>query len=133
MGRLFSRRRAIRLAGLALVAPFALLVRSLTGRVAALEPRSREVVVTLGTGPDTIFAEGAIVTRAGSHLRVLSARCTHLGCLIAREADGLLVCPCHGSRFRPDGSVAAGPAARPLQPLQYRLDRATGTLTVEVT
>jgi len=30
--------------------------------------------------------------------------------------DGVFACPCHGSRFASDGSVAQGPAARPLPP-----------------
>lgn len=29
-------------------------------------------------------------------------------------ADGTINCPCHGSKFNLDGSVAQGPAARPL-------------------
>lgn len=49
-------------------------------------------------------------------VRVLSARCTHLGCLVAfNEAEATWECPCHGSRFDLDGSVLQGPAVRPLE------------------
>ncbi|MFJ8074297.1 FAD-dependent oxidoreductase [Streptomyces sp. NPDC096176] len=46
----------------------------------------------------------------------VSARCTHLGCLVSfNEAERSWECPCHGSRFGVDGSVLQGPAVRPLE------------------
>src|SRR4051812_2932688 len=44
----------------------------------------------------------------------LTAVCTHTGCIVDKVADGLIECPCHGSRYRLDGTVARGPAPRPL-------------------
>ncbi|GAA3389271.1 FAD-dependent oxidoreductase [Streptomyces roseoviridis] len=47
----------------------------------------------------------------------VSARCTHLGCLVHfNDAERAWECPCHGSRFAPDGRVLQGPAVRPLEP-----------------
>lgn len=48
--------------------------------------------------------------------RAVSARCTHLGCLVAfNDAETAWECPCHGSRFGVDGSVLQGPAVHPLE------------------
>lgn len=39
----------------------------------------------------------------------ISLVCTHLGCIVKNIPEGF-ECPCHGSRFALNGSVARGPA-----------------------
>ena len=77
---------------------------------------------------DALQPGEGVVVRAGLHhvavsraddgsLRRVSAACTHLGCLVAwNSAERSWDCPCHGSRFTPDGSVIQGPAVSDLDP-----------------
>jgi len=58
-----------------------------------------------------------VLARAGEYV-ALSAVCTHLGCVVQwQEAKGEFLCPCHGGRFAPTGTVLGGPPPRPLEVL----------------
>jgi glycine/D-amino acid oxidase-like deaminating enzyme/nitrite reductase/ring-hydroxylating ferredoxin subunit len=81
-----------------------------SGDVEGIAP-GRGAVVRTGSGPCAVYRDEDGATHA------LSARCTHLGCLVAfNDAERVWECPCHGSRFGVDGAVLHGPAVRPLPP-----------------
>jgi glycine/D-amino acid oxidase-like deaminating enzyme/nitrite reductase/ring-hydroxylating ferredoxin subunit len=51
-------------------------------------------------------------------LHFLSARCPHLGCVVAwNEVEKTWDCPCHGGRFAPTGKVLYGPPTGGLEHL----------------
>jgi glycine/D-amino acid oxidase-like deaminating enzyme/nitrite reductase/ring-hydroxylating ferredoxin subunit len=75
---------------------------------------------------DLAAGEGDIVRHGGQkvagHRRddgtlvAVSPRCTHLGCQLAwNTAERSWDCPCHGSRFSPEGEILQGPAVRKLE------------------
>jgi glycine/D-amino acid oxidase-like deaminating enzyme/nitrite reductase/ring-hydroxylating ferredoxin subunit len=68
---------------------------------------------------------GAVIERDGQRvaayrapdgeLTMVSATCTHMGCIVGwNDAERTWDCPCHGSRFTPQGAVISGPAEKPL-------------------
>jgi len=83
----------------------------------------RDEVEGLAPGEGTIARIGgkqyAVSRDDSGELRVVSARCTHLGCIVGwNPADRAWECPCHGSRFAADGTVVQGPATKDL-PAQH--------------
>jgi Rieske Fe-S protein len=76
-------------------------------------------------GGGKIFEDQAVVVTqptAGT-FHAFSAICTHQGCTVDSVAGGTINCPCHGSKFSvTDGSVAKGPAKKPLAAKQVSAD-----------
>lgn len=69
-----------------------------------------------------VTGERVFVAKQAGRVYALSAVCTHLGCTVNwTAAQNQFECPCHGSMFRPDGTVIQGPAPRPLDWLEVRL------------
>lgn len=59
---------------------------------------------------------GIYIVHGPEGLYAMSPVCTHLGCLTAWKPElDMVACPCHGSKFRRDGSKIEGPAPRSLR------------------
>ena len=89
--------------------------RDVLDSVAELVPGQGEIVSVSGS-------EYAVSRDADGVLQAVSPTCTHLGCTVTwNESESTWDCPCHGSRFAPDGHVLHGPALHPLKPADLDL------------
>lgn len=72
---------------------------------------------------EVVSAQSVYVGRtAAGELEVLSAICPHLGCSVSwQQAQNDFLCPCHGSVFKADGKVVAGPSPRGMDRLPTRI------------
>lgn len=86
-------------------------------------------------GISFIEARRLFVWRRGSEFYAMSAICTHLGCTVKPEATSTggteFHCPCHGSRYRDDGTNYAGPAPRPLERYHLEISPDDGQVLVD--
>lgn len=64
----------------------------------------------------------SILIHTESGFSALSLVCTHLGCTVKQNADGF-ACPCHGSRYDPNGHIMHGPAMKPLASLRVEITK----------
>ena len=81
---------------------------------ASLSPADERDVRALSPGEGTVVRDGSdvlAVSRSDEGFDVVSAICSHLGCLVSwNDGEGTWDCPCHGSRYDADGRVIDGPA-----------------------
>jgi menaquinol-cytochrome c reductase iron-sulfur subunit len=86
--------------------------------------------------------------REGDSFFVISAVCSHLGCTVkfspykkpeeqtvrrlTFESAGEFLCPCHGSKFKGEGTNYSGPAPRPLKWHPLEVSAADGELIVDL-
>ena len=79
----------------------------------------------VSTAKQTVY-----VTRRNGELAVLSAVCTHLGCIVPWDGEQkCFACPCHKGTFRADGARIDGPPPRGLDTLPIKIEK--GTLYVQ--
>jgi len=80
----------------------------------------REALPGIPAGEGQVLSLGghrlAVYRNGNGQLSALSAVCTHLGCLVHwNTTEKSWDCPCHGSRFDPQGRVLNGPAVSALR------------------
>ncbi len=98
------------------------------GNVAQLEPNVPEEIVFRRNRVDgwKIFSEKAsawVIKDSAGRISAFAPQCTHLGCAYHwEEQRQQFVCPCHSSSFARDGRVLSGPAPRPLDRFDVKLE-----------
>jgi menaquinol-cytochrome c reductase iron-sulfur subunit len=98
------------------------------GDLSGLEPDSPQEVTFRRIRTDAwkmSSGEGSawVVKRSSGGITAFSPACTHLGCAYRWDAGPhQFACPCHGSRFAIDGKVLAGPAPRPLDRYEVKVE-----------
>lgn len=96
------------------------------------EPRKVDVIAPIVkdawmASRNVVLGAAWIRRTAPDKIVALSAVCPHLGCAVGWDSGaGNFLCPCHDSRFSPEGTKLTGPSERgldelPLQVVEGRL------------
>jgi Rieske Fe-S protein len=89
------------------------------GKIDASHIPPQEGEVFPGEGPHGI----AVYRDSEGNLHVFSADCPHAHCDVVWENNTKeWYCPCHSSRFTPEGKVVEGPAREDLKKLKARTE-----------
>jgi len=104
-------------------------VNSPTGAGTASRDLGPTSAIPVGGGHIFVEQDVVVTQPTKDNFKAFTATCTHQGCIVGQVKDGLIICPCHGSRYSiTDGSVVQGPAPSPLAELA--IDVAAGQITL---
>ncbi len=90
------------------------------------QPEERRFFEVVRTGWQSERRERSVwlVKKADGTVTVFSANCPHLGCGYRWIAGHhRFECPCHGSMFDIGGKLISGPAPRPLDTIQSKIEK----------
>jgi menaquinol-cytochrome c reductase iron-sulfur subunit len=82
-------------------------------------------VLTDGWKVNTDKGTAWVVKNTAGNVTAFAPYCTHLGCAYHWDAaKSEFICPCHTSGFSIDGKVLSGPAPRPLDRYEVKVENA---------
>ncbi len=127
-----SRNKFFRILGSILLLPFIYSWILSVKRHQIIHSGSSQLIVPLDLPQGVSFVKDVIIHSQPEKITVFSAKCTHLGCKINNIENDQLICPCHGSVYRTDGSILKGPSRKPLTQLHYTINKEEGNLIIEL-
>lgn len=124
LNRKISRKVFLSSASVIIMAVVVYLWEQMMRRLESSRVNRKEIRVSNDLQEGVTFFDGFYLYADNKTTRAFSSTCTHAGCLLTKEENGLILCPCHGSGFEAStGRVLKGPALKPLKPLTCRIDQ----------
>jgi len=89
--------------------------------------KNKDVLGMLNEGEGAVIEENnekiAVSVDDHGNFNYVKANCTHLNCIVAwNTIEKSWDCPCHGSRFKVDGTVVTGPAVKNLEQVNISIN-----------
>ena len=129
-----QRRIFLKMAALGFASFFIVIWKLITGKQESLLERTENLRInTKGLGTGVHLFDRFIVVVSEEQLIVFSNRCTHAGCSINKEAEGQLICTCHGSMFESlTGKAIQGPAKKELVRIPFIEVKNTDEIIIKI-
>jgi Rieske Fe-S protein len=123
-----NRKTFFKWATAALAVPMAYVWQSTVSRNQSFSRQEQTLEIEKSLPDGVHFFGRVILAKENETYKMMSSKCTHLGCKINKSENGQLVCPCHGSRYDMHGNPLKGPATEKLQEIEYELEEVDGRL-----
>ncbi len=116
-----SRRSALKIITGFIIGLFVYLTGRFTERF--LPERRKLSIPVSGIRRGINVTDAIFILKTENAVKVLSRTCPHLGCKLAYSPQKRIIrCPCHGSRFEPNGKYLSGPAKKDLKSFDYQIN-----------
>ncbi|WP_337866098.1 Rieske (2Fe-2S) protein [Ignavibacterium sp.] len=125
-----NRKKFLKILFASFAVGFVYLWNRLTESVSASVRNKNQITVPDNFALGVTVTENFIVIKSKEQLKILSSKCTHLGCRITGSVNNIFTCPCHGSQFNVDGEVMSGPAMKQLKMLKFKIDKKKNQITI---
>lgn len=102
----------------------------LTTDISLTQLKNKQVILPNNFSNGIHLLNDLIVIKDDEKIKILSSRCSHLGCRINNIIDEILICPCHGSRFDLNGKPVQGPATNSLTELKFNIDSSKNQIII---
>lgn len=126
-----TRKTFFKWATVALLLPFYKVWQSSVNRSQAFVRQSHTLQVEANLPNGIYIHDRVILVKENGEVRLLSSKCTHLGCKINKTENGEMVCPCHGSRYNLRGDPVKGPAVESLPEISFDTITENGNVILE--
>ncbi len=118
-----NRKTFFKWATAALAVPLAYVWQASVSRDKSFSKQEQTLEIEKGLPDGVHFFGRVILVKENENYKLMSSKCTHLGCEIDKLENGRMVCPCHGSRYDKNGRPVKGPASDNLQNIAYEMTR----------
>jgi Rieske Fe-S protein len=126
-----NRKTFLSLLGTIVTGGFVVLWKQVVDELPSGNIKHGKVSIQLPGRNGIFFYDDFYIVNENKITRAFSTTCTHAGCRLKTESNGIIICSCHGSEFDAvTGKPIKGPAFKPLKQLPCIYSDKTGKATV---
>ena len=123
-----NRKTFFKWATAALAVPLAYVWQASVSRDKSFSKQEQSLKIEKNLPDGVHFFDRVILVKDNENYKLMSSKCTHLGCKIDKMDHDQMVCPCHGSRYNKNGRPVIGPAVDPLHEIPFTTEKTDDSL-----
>jgi Rieske Fe-S protein len=126
-----NRKTFLWLSGVIFTGGFVVLWKRMIDELPVSNTKHGSVRIVLPGKNGIFFYDDFYIVNNNDDTKAFSTTCSHAGCRLKNESNGIITCSCHGSKFDAySGKPIKGPAFKPLNQLPCTYSENTGEVLV---